>query len=271
MRASFSLLAMLLALFGSALTSPDAHAGTRAARKALDELNEGVKPYNVVQNRFFLKANRFEVAPVLGYVPNNPMVKRYVGGLLAGYHFSETLAAEGAIMYAPDLKQNDLKDLTNTLVRIAAEGKSVEFQQPLDKMTLGATFAARWAPVYGKINLIGERVLNFDFYLVGGLGMLSVSKYYATYDSDTGGTVVSNQPEKKAVVPVNLGFGMNFFANGSMAVKLDARSYLYADKKPDYDPTPGTQVTESRLYNAFVASVGVSVFFPKMQARQFQF
>lgn len=272
MRAIIPLLAPLLALLGLVATSPDARAGSREARQALAELNEGRKPYNVVQNRFFLKENRFEIAPVLGYVPNNPMVRRYVGGLLAGYHFSEVLAAEGCIMYAPDLEQGDLKDLTHTLVRIGnEEGTEAEFQQPLDKMILGATFAARWAPVYGKINLIGERVLNFDFYLVGGLGMLSIHKYYATYDDSRTPPTGIRENERKAVVPVNLGFGFDFFVTSTLAVKLDARSYLYADKKPDYDPAEGTQVTESRLYNNFVATTGVAVYFPKMHARRYQF
>ena len=80
------------------------------------------------------------------------MVKRYTGGLLYAYHFSESLAAEGAFIYSPDLGENDLKGLTNTLVQIAASSSSssVEFQQPLEKMLLGATFAARWAPILWK-------------------------------------------------------------------------------------------------------------------------
>ena len=31
------------------------------------------------------------------------MVKRFVGGLLGAYHFSEEFAAEGAFLYSPDL------------------------------------------------------------------------------------------------------------------------------------------------------------------------
>ncbi len=272
MRAPLSLLLPALALL---VTAPSpARAGTRAARQALREFNEGSKPKNVVQNRFFLKANRFEVAPVLGYVPNNPFVKRYVGGVLAAYHFSETLAAEGALMYAPDLGESDLKDLTHTLVAIAHESSAQgNFQQPLDKMTLGATFAARWAPVYGKINLIGEQVLNFDFYGTAGLGMLSINKYYAKYDpnqTDPNLPPTNVEPDQnKAVIPINLGVGLDFFVNSSVAVKLDARNYMYVDKKPTYDPD--NPATESRLYNAFIASVGVSVFFPKMHPRQYNF
>ena len=96
-------------------------AGSRNARKALKELSEPPN-YNSVMNRFFVKSNRFELAPVLGYVPNNPMARRYVGGTLIAYHFNEQLAAEGAILFAPDLGGNDLKDLTHTLVAIANEG-----------------------------------------------------------------------------------------------------------------------------------------------------
>ena len=270
MRAPLQLLAPLLAIVGLATASPAAEAGAKPATDAMDELNNGRPKYNVVQNRFFLKENRIELSPVVGYVPNNPFAKRYVGGLLGAYHFSETLAAEAAFMYSPDLGTGDLKGLTTTLVSIAHEGTDQGFQQPIEKMILGATFAARWAPVYGKINLLGERVLNFDLYGVAGLGLLSINEYYATYTEEGGvpsaslGTAI-----KKNKVPVNLGVGMDFFVSSSVAVKIDARSYLYLDKKPQYDPD--VAVEESRLYNNFIASAGVSVFFPKMKPRQYDF
>jgi outer membrane beta-barrel protein len=272
MRPSSTLtLALLLAV--GLLTPSPAQAGAKAARQALKELREGRQEYDKVQNRFFLKEGRFEMAPILGYVPNNPMVKRYTGGILGAYHFSETLAVEGAFIYSPDLGTNDLKGLTNTLVQIAHEGSgTVDFQQPIDKLILGATFAARWAPVYGKINLIGERVLNFDFYGVAGLGLLSEQKYYAVYDSNVAegqAPVALIEASSEPLVPINLGIGFDFFLSQSVALKLDARSYLYVDSKPQYDPDE--PVTESRLYNTFVASGGVSVFFPKMQPRLMDF
>jgi outer membrane beta-barrel protein len=225
---------------------------------------------DVVQNRFFLKANRFEIAPVLGIVPNNPFVKRYTGGVLVAYHLTEAFAAEGALFYSPDLGENDLKGLTSTLVQIAHQGNQARsFQQPIEKMTLGATFAARWAPVYGKINVLGETVLNFDFYGTGGLGLLSIAEYYATYNDSAGAdeSIVSlTFQQNKYKVPVNIGIGFDFFLNQTVALKIDARNYLYVDQQPNYDPT-GDTVLGSRLYNSFIASVGVGVFVPKMKQR----
>lgn len=263
-------------LFGVLAANP-AHAGAKDARNALKELRDGRKPYDKVQNRFFLKENRFELAPILGTVPNNPMVTRFTGGLLGAYHFSETFAVEGAFIYSPDLGVNDLKSLVDTLVLIAssgAEDDEASFQQPVDKVTLGASFAARWSPIYGKINLIGEQVLNFDFYGIGGLGLLTVEKFAAVLNDEFGNNPDASpsllqERETLPVVAANVGLGINFFVSQSVAIKLDARSYLYVDDVPQYDVD--NQVDEQRLYNTFITSAGVSIFFPKMQPRLMDF
>ena len=108
MRPSSTLTLALLLVLGLMIPKP-AEAGSKAARQALKELREGRQEYDKVQNRFFLKEGRFELAPILGYVPNNPMVRRYTGGILGAYHFSETLSAEGAFIYSPDRDTADLK------------------------------------------------------------------------------------------------------------------------------------------------------------------
>jgi outer membrane beta-barrel protein len=233
-----------------------------------------VSEKDAIQNRFFLKGSRFEVSPIFGYVPNNPMVRRYTGGLIVGYHFSEQLAASAQLLYSPDMGEADLKGLTNTLVVIAHGGSSeVEFQQPVDKMMIGAIFNVMWAPVYGKINLVGEAVVNFDVYGTLGIGLLTVRKHYARYDAsavvDEGDAPVSltdaGSAEVRTRVPLSFGIGTNIFVTQSLALKLDARSMFYVDSVPQYDPNNPEE--GSRIYNNFVATAGVSIFFPKMDPR----
>jgi outer membrane beta-barrel protein len=265
----------IVALGAGLLSTPAALAADSPADEAVARLQEVDHNAEPIKNRFFLKANRFEIAPVLGYVPNNPFARRYVGGALLAYHISESIAAEGAILYSPDLGQDDLKGLTGTLVQIAHQGDpDAGFQQPVDKMTLGATFALRWAPVYGKINLLGEQVLNFDFYGTLGLGLLSIAEYYATYNEEWGvssDSVVALSPAtSKYTVPVNVCIGFDFFVSQSVALKLDARSYMYIGRQPDYDPESDDELG-SRLYNNFIASAGVSIFIPKMKPRLYDF
>lgn len=253
------------------LSIPSASAASSPAKEAMQERKETEKVRDIVQNRFFLKANRFEVSPWAGYVPNNPFAERYVGGATVAYHMSESFAAEGQIFYSPDLNENDLKGLTGTLVQIAHSGDpSVEFQQPVEKMIQGFSAAARWAPVYGKINLLGERVLNFDFYGQGGLGLLSIAEYYARYDDafDQGQAtdpVSLEWQEDKVKITANLGVGFDFFLNQTIALKLDARSFIYPDDKPVYEMNATPE--GKRVYNNFLASAGISIFIPKMKPR----
>lgn len=262
-----------VALVAGLFASETAHANP--AEDALKEVQGEVQPKDVVQNRFFVKTERFEIAPVIGAVPNNPMVKRRLGGILVAYHLSDTLAVGGQFFYSPDLGSADLKGLTNTLVTIAHNGEAnVEFQQPLDKMVFGATFSANWIPVYGKINLVGETVLNFDLYGSFGIGYLGLQKYYAVYDNEKAASgdpvpVSLEKPTLKSRVPVNVAIGADFFLTQTLAIKLDARSYVYWDLKPQYDPDE--KATDGRLYNIFIATAGISMYFPKMSPRMSDF
>jgi len=235
------------------------------ADEALETLREGPATQNVVQNRFFLKTGRFEIAPVGGLVPNDPMVRRLLGGFALNYHFSEEFSASSQIFYSPDLAESDLKGLTNTLVQIANSGTGgVSFQQPVDKIILGATFSAQWAPVYGKINLLGESVLNFDLYLQGGLGLLTLQRGYARYNS---GQVQIDRTEVDVMVPASMGFGIDFFLNQRTALKIDVRNLMYLGAAPDYSADDGLPVSESRLYQSLIVSTGVSFYFPNMSPR----
>ncbi len=261
----------LLVLASLLWTVPAAAQTAEPGPEALTHLREGAPAKNVVQNRFILKEARFEFSPVAGAIPNNPMVKRLLAGMNLSYHFTEQFAANAQFVYSPDLNENDLKGLTNTLVYIANGSEGIDFQQPVDKMILSGIFAAQWAPIYGKINLLGETILNFDLYGVVGLGMLSIQKGYARYDPSSEGAVPVrlDKADKESKFPLALGTGLNFFVNQSVAIKLDARSLLYFDSKPDYGNVASEEEdgNGTRLYNNFIATAGVAFYFPKMSPR----
>ena len=256
------------ALALGATTAAYAEGPTGPGIEALDLHTQGRPARPSIDNRFFTKSERFELSPMFGYVPNNAFAQRFVGGVGVGYHFSETFAIQGLVTYSPDLGETDLKGLTRTLLRIAAVTGSGDFQQPLDKVTLGFSANAVWAPLYGKINLIGETILNFDLYFVAGLSMNAKTNYFARLDvpNDPTSSVTLGDPVGNEVkFGPNVGMGMNFFVTQSVAVKVDARMNFFVDEEPQYDPT--VPALNNRLYNNFVTSGGVSVFFPKMQER----
>lgn len=269
-----TLMTAAVGLVGLSLT-PVAEAAKGPGIEAIDEFRNGSGKRPAVQNRFFTKERRFEIAPMFGYVPNNPFSQRFVGGVAIAYHFSELIAAEGVVNYSPDLGVNDLKNLTRQLVVIANDGAdNAEFQQPLDKVTLQAGFTARFTPLYGKINLFGEAVVNFDFYGSVGLGMLSLVNYYANYKDpgDDGEVVVLEEVGNEVKLSPIIGLGANFFINQTVALKLDARFNFYIDGQPDYDPsTENDDELTDQLNNNFVVSFGLALYFPKMKQRLYNF
>lgn len=261
---------LLASLTASALPAgAQAEEDSPPGLEALDRMRDGSSRRNPVKNRFFLKSKRFEVTPMFGIVPNNPFARRFTVSLGFGYHFTEQLSVQGMFSFAPDLGDRDLKGLTDVLLQRATDE---DFQQPLDKVSLSAAFGVSWSPFYGKINILGETVVNFDFYLFGGLGMVVQTEYLATENPEA--TTVSEfvQLERGAnevrVAPT-IGLGGNFFVTQSIAIRLDGRFALYPDDKPVYDvdnPPEGF-----RLVSMFTASAGVSIFFPKMKPRLYDF
>lgn len=268
------LLASILGVL-AAVSPSDAEAAESPGLEAISDFREGKDTRQAVANRFFLKQQRFEISPMIGYVPNNPFARRIVGGLGLGYHLTETLSAQAVVGFSPDAGEGDLKGLTGVLLDrayAADQDNAQSFQQPLDKVQLQASFGVAWAPVYGKINLVGETVLNFDFYGAAGIGMVSKQNYAAVYDTAAtpdqqlaGDIVLLQTLDSEVKVAPSIGVGANFFLNQFMAFKIDARSSFYVDNKPQYDPD--IPQPEQRLYNNFVASGGLAFFFPKMKPR----
>lgn len=273
-------IAAATALFGAT----PAHAASDPAQEAIQDIQERRLKPEIIQNRFFLKQNRFEIAPSAGIVPNNSFVSNPIGGAYLAYHFSETLAAEGAFLYGPNTGNAGVKGLTHTLVDIAHQGDpETTFQQPLDRLAFGAMFNARWSPIYGKINLIGANVVNFDFYGTGGIGLVTITEdsatpnpdYYSAMDAGAAPPAGAEPAIVNAAAPTashfagNVGVGMNFFVSQSVAVKLDLRSLLYVAPQPDYGNADDT--AEDRLYSTFVATAGVGIYVPKMKPRLFNF
>ena len=253
------------------------------AVKALDEFRGKRTLPPAIENKFFLKTNRFEVAPVIGYVPNNSFADVYAGGAILAFHFSETFAVEAAVIYAPNTGEVGVKGLTKTLLDIAYQGDpNTSFQQPLDRLQLGTAFSARYSPVYGKINLIGEGVANFDVYGTGGLGIALITKDVATVSDDYKNGVegadpvdLAENPATQASPAVNLGAGFDFFISQSVALKLDARTLLFIGPEAAYgnvDPTTGQAAElKDELQSVFITTAGISIFVPKMKPRVFNF
>ncbi len=262
-----------LGVLGTAFggVTPAHAAGTDDAPPGVEALEAFRNPEprrNPVTNRFFLKSRRFEITPLLGTVPNNAFSSRFTVSVNLAYHLTEQLSVQAMISFAPDLGKRDVKSLVPILLR---QSSDQSFEQPLDKVTLSTAIGVGYAPVYGKINLLGETVLNFDFYGFLGIGLVTQTEYYATRSANADNAQTNDEyfdltPSQNEVrAAPTLALGANFFLSQLVALRLDGRMLLVIDDKPAYDrdnPPPGL-----RAISQFQVSAGIAIFVPKMKPR----
>ncbi|MEZ4272647.1 MAG: outer membrane beta-barrel domain-containing protein [Myxococcota bacterium] len=150
-----------------------------------------------VSRRFFRKAGRVELTPTLGLSLNDPFAREYsVGGMVA-YHLLESLAisVSGEVYLSND-----------TFVDISGGGSppKPDFDRPL----YAARLEGRWSPLYGKLSVLAEKVLHFDVYLSGGVGVIG---------PDQGSTAIAG----------TVALGQHFFVNSWMGVMLELRDQIF--------------------------------------------
>lgn len=232
--AATALLFSFPALAG-AETMPEAEEERRDLRG--DELREHIP---AVTGHLFLKENRHELSTIGNVTIADAFRRKYMGTLAYTFHLSEyvgitarggyTIAAHGAgtLLVCPrptDCSPPDDEEL-DTLP---------------GNMNLVAGLQGEFSPIYGKINLVAERVLHFDLYLTGGLGL-------SHYSLEKGGEDASGLSPA-----LLLGVGQRYFINQWIALRLEVMDVMYMQP---------TGKRDRSLRHEFLFTLGASFFFP---------
>ena len=227
---------------------------------------------DVVQNKSFTKAGRLEIYPhALGMVSNNHFARRQIlfTGASVAYHLGEQVYLEVTGEYIP-YSEGDIKALTFALLSLNAGSENAEpVNVPAETLYVGGSVG--FSPIYGKLNLAGEHVQNFDVSFVVGGGLLSVENHRYTFGgyTDTGGLTaaeIAGSPETVSFGTGHVGISSRFPLTSWLTLKGDARLLGYLEEVPDYLSAPqvinGETVydTKTTFASSFLVTVGASVF-----------
>ena len=184
----------------------------------------------VVQNRLYSKAQRIELGAFFGFTSNDPFlsVKQFGGGL--GYHFNEyfSIAAVGwqysvSSSSALTTFEAQMNSTTNT-------NKPKSFYGLEGKASL----------LYGKLSLMGQKIIYFDLHALGGYGMTST-------ENGSYGTPF-------------IGVGQQIYLNRFFSLNVDYRLMTYSEQIVGRVPGPNYGVNlGSRTNNSSVITLGVSI------------
>jgi outer membrane beta-barrel protein len=201
---------------------------TAVAQTSIADVTTG-KPLDerirAVSRRTFLKADRFEIEPLVSISLSDPFFRSWGAGLRGSYHLSEEFAIDIGGAYS--FYQQELNAFRVIADGIVTAPKAVSLTAVVDG---GVTFS----PIYGKVGIASEYVLHFDTYASAGLAAIVDTNVSSSFHPGA-----------------EIGIGSRVFLNRFLAIRLDVRDYLYP-----------TSFDRFEIANSFVLNAGLSIYFP---------
>lgn len=202
---------------------------------AKEQLLEGERDVTVedrvksVHPKLYLKKNRFELAPSAFFAVNDPYYLKYGLSVRGAYYLADNLAIAVRGSWINVLPTDDVRTAKRTFQ------SRIFFSVP----QWSAMANVEWSPVYGKV-AVGNNILHFDSYVLGGLGVLQ--------------TETSALPGRGLNPAADLGIGVRFIARDFLAVNAALINTNYVDAP--------TGSTKGATQNILTLNAGVSIFFP---------
>jgi len=192
----------------------------------LEGLNEGKRTrrtIKVLQKKNFLKIGRGEGGVHLGFLSNDPFINRYLFGLNVGYHVTEVFSVELAGTFSPDFGRADWKPITRQLV------DNNKVSPDISKMIWVVNATAQFSPIYGKIAVIGGKIIVFDIYGLFGFGVAGTQDDLEAIQCDN----VEGEPCTVTASQVHptttIGGGFRVAFSKRVAARIEARSLSYIE------------------------------------------
>jgi outer membrane beta-barrel protein len=252
MRARFLLLAALLVAPAAFADKAEDEAGdvSEVDKDSAGPLRDRIRP---VSGHLFLMDGRFEISPTVGVSVRDAFFTKVLLGAAFTYHFSDAFAASLRGGYTASLISGSAQicnppNADNgqppgcrppTMAELTQRADGTPANKAYGLMTFVATVDLQWSPLYGKISLFAEKVLNFNMYGLIGPAVLM-------YGPGTGTVTVGG----------NVGVGLRFFINQWLTIRLELRDLIYNEQGLEVN------TTKDSVRNQLMTELGFSMFFP---------
>lgn len=198
-----------------------------------DDLVEKV----AVRNRLYTTAGRFEIGANADIQLISRLTQHYNFNASVAYNLVESAAVELRGGYAYSL-HTGLADKVSQ--QFASNPGIPTIRDLADTWQMGwnVTAGLRWQPLYGKINLLAELPVHFQFYVwlgggVGGFKRESILICNKKSASPTGGVAQTGcdafLTDNKVSPIVYLAIGFRFFISESNSIKIEVRDFSFLD------------------------------------------
>ncbi|MBI5549668.1 MAG: outer membrane beta-barrel domain-containing protein [Deltaproteobacteria bacterium] len=204
-----------------------------AAQEKRPSLADKIAP---VSGNLFLKSGRFEITPNVGFSLGDAFFQKYAFGLKLNYHLAESISVGLHGAYALATPGGAVSVCRSDGCR---SPEMDDLQNVPGKVSMLAGLELGFSPIYGKVNVIAEKVLHFDIAVVGGIDLVNYAAPVGQGTFTVGG---------------HLGLGQRFFITPSVTLRVELRDYIYSGK------TVQLSDSDSKVENQLMLDIGVSFF-----------
>nr|BDT35147.1 outer membrane beta-barrel domain-containing protein [Myxococcus sp. MH1] len=217
-----------------------------AASAAAAQDDEAVLDNVVVRNRLYEPGGKLEVSLGVGLPLQTHLTAHYFFNLGVAYNLFNTFAVEARAGYAASRHTGLARSISESF--LALEEKLVTDElEDLWEMNLHGVAGIRWAPIYGKLNLVSDLPAHFQAYVWagGGLGSFQrnsviqcsqvVNRQAGVCDNrtsldDRGSASEDYWVRETRVAPmVSAAVGFRFFILDKHGLRLEVRDWVFRD------------------------------------------
>lgn len=246
-----------------------------------DESDGALVEKVAVRNRLFAVDGHWEFGGNAGFTLLSRLTDHYNFNLSVAYNVADWLGFELRGGYAVSMLTPLARDIRSDFA-VNSSISTASDMADLWQMTANAVFGARFQPIYGKINLVAELPIHFQFYVWAGAGFgLFKHDSLALCTAKSGSACNAYFTQMKAGPLVSVALGLRFFfaatqpvpgeKAGQHSVKFEVRDYSYLDSyyvgvvRADAtatNPTAGGQLSSSAgVTNLVQFDLGYSYIF----------
>jgi outer membrane beta-barrel protein len=233
-----------------------------------------------IRKRFELRATRLEVGAGFGTTLNQDFYHTMFFNLKAGFHLTDWLAISAfgsfAVANVATTYQNNIISSLNQpavngqLPSEPTKNDALASMQKINNM-IGAQIEL--APFSGKYSLFGKLFANYDFYIFGGPGLISVTPTDAGLQAcmssnPNAGMIPTNNPPSAYSCGVtgtkfggNFGLGLHSYFNHWMALNVELRDILAQLNPSGRDTNVDLQANNSDLTWTHTISLAANIVF----------
>jgi outer membrane beta-barrel protein len=182
-----------------------------------------------VQRKVFLKRLRHELSVMGGLSINDAFFQMFSLGGGYAFHISEHFALEASAKYY----FNPIRLNAVRVVRETENATPIAYFAP--QLTISADL--QFAPIYGKMSLMAEKIIHYDVYIAAGFG-----------------AAMTDNPATPWHPMGSAAIGARIMATDWLTVRLEVRDQIYQDTR--------SSVVSSVIQNLVTFNLGVSFFLP---------